>query len=277
MSKNVCLYTPPPDLHAFIECYWSWRFSPEERELEAILPDAAPELIVHIGEPPNRLHASGQWVRQPHAFLICAAFKSVQIAADYPIDMFAVRFRPWGLGVYSKRPMADMIDVETPPVDVFGAVGAKLVKDLVTASKTEARIEAANRAFRMMAPSRSVKVDHAIALSKLIASGTTKSSDLAEALGVSERTFRRLWRALSGIEHRKFTALMRFHHAVAMVAAGADLSAAAAECGYSDQPHMAREIKRIAGLPPVSLRNRLGEEVYAALYKDRPAAPWTTG
>ena len=276
MTQDIRLYSPSPDLQSFIECYWSWRFTPEERELEAILPDAAPELIVHIGEPPDRLRSSGQWVRQPRAFLIYAVFNSLQIATDHPIDMFAVRFRPWGLCVFSTQPLAKMIDVETPPVDVFGASGTKLVENFAQSARVEERIEIANCAFRKMAAPRTEQAGHAIALSKLIAAGTARSCDLADALGVSERTFRRLWRDLTGIEHRKFTSLMRFHRAVAMVDAGTDLSAVAAECGYSDQPHMAREVKRIAGLPPAALKKRLGEEVYAALYKDRPAAPWST-
>ena len=276
MTQHVRLYSPPPDLHSFIECYWSWRFTPEERELEAILPDAAPELIMHFGEPPERLSPSGQWVRQPRAFLIHAAFNSLQLATDHPIDMFAVRFRPWGLGVFSAQSLAEMIDVETPLVEVFGATGTKLVESFAQSACDKERIEIANRTFRAMTPSRTEKVDQAIALSKMIAGGTARSSDLADALGVSERTFRRLWRGLTGIEYRKFTALMRFHRAVAMLDAGADLSAIAAECGYSDQPHMAREVKRIAGLPPIDLKKRLGEKVYAALYKERPAAPWNT-
>ncbi len=277
MTHDVITYAPPPELQAFIECYWSWRFLPEGQELEAILPDASPELIVHIGEPPKRLRASGQWVRQPRAFLICAATRSLQIAADHPIDMFAIRFRPWGVGVFSTLPMNQMIDVETPPADVFGTDGTKLTEGLAQATNTHLRVDIANRVFRMMAQPQSVMVEYAIALSKSIAGGTTKSSDIANTLGVSERTLRRLWRNLTGIEYRKFTTLMRFHRAVTMVDAGLDLSAVAAECGYSDQPHMAREVKRIAGLPPVALKNRLGEEVYAALYRDRPAAPWSTG
>jgi hypothetical protein len=68
--------------------------------------------------------------------------------------------------------------------------------------------------------------------------------------------------------------LTSFHSALARIAAGEDLALTAADCGYSDQAHMARQIKQIAGLPPSSLRRRLGERAYRALSESRPGAPW---
>jgi AraC-like DNA-binding protein len=91
---------------------------------------------------------------------------------------------------------------------------------------------------------------------------------------MSNRSFTRLWNEVVGIQPRRFLQLMRFHSALARIAAGEDLAVVAAACGYSDQAHMARQIKQIAGLPPSSLRLRLGERAYRALYESRPGAPW---
>ena len=68
--------------------------------------------------------------------------------------------------------------------------------------------------------------------------------------------------------------LMRFHKALEMIDRGVNLKQVAADCGYSDQAHMARQIKAITGLPPSSLRRRLGKGVYRDLYTSRPGAPW---
>lgn len=107
--------------------------------------------------------------------------------------------------------------------------------------------------------------------------GMASGREIAAALGVSERSFRRLWHDIAGLELRKFASLMRFHRALAMIDAGNELSVVAAECGYADQPHMARDVKRISGLPASLLRHRLGTETFRDLYSNRPSAPWTKG
>ena len=177
--------------------------------------------------------------------------------------------------MFSEAPLSEMIDTEALPEDVFGTDGLRLIEALSLAPDTDARIEAANQAFRAMLP-QSARANQATALSAHIAGGTVRSGDIANGLGISERSFRRLWRSMTGIEHRNFATLMRFHRAIAMVDEGISLSAVAAECGYSDQPHMAREVKRISGLSPAQLKKCLGENVYGALYKDRPTSPWRT-
>ena len=50
--------------------------------------------------------------------------------------------------------------------------------------------------------------------------------------------------------------MLRFQRAVAMLrsSAGEDLSAVALACGYSDQAHLSREVRDLAGLTPTALQ-----------------------
>ncbi|MEQ8954871.1 MAG: helix-turn-helix domain-containing protein, partial [Gammaproteobacteria bacterium] len=104
--------------------------------------------------------------------------------------------------------------------------------------------------------------------------GRCSSAEMAVKLAMSDRSFSRLWSEIVGLQPRKFIQLMRFHNALAMIDGQQKLAKVAVECGYSDQSHMAREIKAIAGLPASSLRKRLGNRVYSDLYSSRPGAPW---
>jgi AraC-like DNA-binding protein len=104
--------------------------------------------------------------------------------------------------------------------------------------------------------------------------GRCKSNDMARSLAMSNRSFSRLWNEIVGIQPRHFIQLMRFHNALSMIESGMELAAVAAECGYSDQAHMARRIKAISGLPPSKLRRRIGDDTYRSLYASRPGAPW---
>ncbi|WP_340677851.1 DUF6597 domain-containing transcriptional factor [Paraglaciecola sp.] len=119
MEPNVQFIKPQKCLEPYIECYWSWRITPVERELDAIFPDASPELIIHLAKPPKALKDNDEWIEQPRNFLICAAQKAVRLAADEPVEIFAVRFRPWGVGRFSDLHMSDILDRQIPVSEVF--------------------------------------------------------------------------------------------------------------------------------------------------------------
>lgn len=112
-------YAPSKELAPYVECYWSWQVSPEQEDLDDILPDAAPELIIHLGSPPFVLAESGEWLQQPQAFLYCAAQKALTLSVRAPMKVFAIRFRPWGVSRFSDKSMADMIDRTVLPANSF--------------------------------------------------------------------------------------------------------------------------------------------------------------
>ena len=268
------IYSPHQALSPYVECYWSWQVEPASAELDAILPDVAPEFIVHFGKAPRALRGSDDWRQQPQSFLYCAANRSVRLLVENPIDLFAIRFRPWGVKRFSNRSMADFLDREVLPDEVFGTLGNALRDEIVGAIDDESRIRAANTVLRCALRERSAQNDRLEKLLVAVNGGLSKGCDVAKSLGISERSFRRLWHDVVGMEPRKFASLMRFHRAVSMIDEGHGLTVVAQECGYSDQPHLARDIKKISGLPTSLLRKRLGADVYQDLYKDRPAAPW---
>lgn len=77
---------------------------------------------------------------------------------------------------------------------------------------------------------------------------------LARRLGVSERTVHRDVLAATGLPPRSLSRVRRFQAAVAMLrAGGSSVASVAAACGYADQPHLTREVRRFAGLPPAAL------------------------
>lgn len=190
------------------------------------------------------------------------------------MDVFAIRFRPWGVSRFSSHSMADFLDKEVLPDDVFGALGITLRNEISKAADDRSRVEVVNALLNRALDERNVRNDKLNKLIEAVNSGRSKGHEIAHALGISERSFRRFWHDVVGIEQRKFATLMRFHRAVSMIDAAHKLATVAAECGYSDQSHLARDIKAISGIPSTSLRRRLGADVYQALYTDRPSPPW---
>jgi AraC-like DNA-binding protein len=77
---------------------------------------------------------------------------------------------------------------------------------------------------------------------------------LAGELGVSRRTLHRDVIAAAGLPPRTLSRVLRFRAAVDRLRTGGEpLAAAAAACGYADQAHLTREVRRFAGLPPAAL------------------------
>lgn len=266
--------SPHATLEPFVECYWAWDIPAASGELDPILPDAAPELIFHLATPPKALRSSGRWEPQRESFLLCASQRAVRLVVESAMTVFAIRFRPWGVSRFTETSMASLVDREVAIEDLFASFGVDLHARIVNASDTAERVAVADAVLREALSDNTTRDETIRNLHRLAAGGLSKGRDIAMELGVSERTFRRQWHDIVGLEQRKFAALMRFHRALEMIDAGSELAEVASECGYSDQPHLARDFKSISGLPASLLRKRLGAEIYRKLYTNRPAAPW---
>lgn len=198
----------------------------------------------------------------------------MRLTIDAPMAVFAIRFRPWGVSRFTDLSMAALVDRESPPEKVFPSFGADLVDRIRGASTTAERFVIADTILGDALADHSHKDSTIRKLHTIAAGGLASGREIAATLNISERSFRRLWRDTVGLEQRKFVSLMRFHRALAMIESGHDLAAVAAECGYADQAHLARDVKRVSGLPASMLRRRLGAETYQDLYAKRPFAPW---
>ncbi|MEP7765180.1 helix-turn-helix domain-containing protein [Sanguibacter sp. 25GB23B1] len=78
----------------------------------------------------------------------------------------------------------------------------------------------------------------------------TPARQVAGALGVSERTFRRQMLAAFGYGYATLVRIERSRRAQALLQDGAALVDAAAGAGYADQPHLSREFRRMVGASP---------------------------
>lgn len=88
---------------------------------------------------------------------------------------------------------------------------------------------------------------------------TGRVHDVAEALGVSERNLRRVFRETIGVSPKTFSKLTRFHRALhdARASRHVDWAGVAAASGYYDQAHLIGEFRELAGVTPVALLTEL--------------------
>ncbi|WP_043737283.1 MULTISPECIES: helix-turn-helix domain-containing protein [Nocardia] len=94
----------------------------------------------------------------------------------------------------------------------------------------------------------------------LLAYGPVRTGDVARRVGLSTTRLTHLFSAQVGLPLRRYVLWSRISTAIARVAAGDDLTAAAHAAGFSDSAHLTRTCRDTFGLPPSALtRNiRLG-------------------
>ncbi len=75
-------------------------------------------------------------------------------------------------------------------------------------------------------------------------------AELATVAGLSRFELVRRFRAQIGVTPHTFQSNLRIDHARRMLATGVAPAAAAAACGFADQPHLTRVFKRAVGVTP---------------------------
>lgn len=89
--------------------------------------------------------------------------------------------------------------------------------------------------------------------------GVARVDELAAETGWSRRHLLTRFRAQVGLAPKATGRVLRFERASGLVVAGSSsLAEIAATCGYSDQPHLVREFRALAGVTPTRFREEWG-------------------
>lgn len=169
--------------------------------------------------------------------------------------------RPPGVRALLGLPAGELADTDVPADAVLGGVCAELGDRVRTAASWPERfaildeillrqLAAASRSTADVAP----EVLHAWR-QLLRAGGGVRVGDLATATGWSSRHLTSRFRAEIGLTPKAAARVIRFDRAkqtlIARVRDGAyQLADLAADTGYFDQAHLAREFRSLAGVPP---------------------------
>jgi AraC-like DNA-binding protein len=176
--------------------------------------------------------------------------------ADLPeILALGAAFHPGAAAQLLRTPTAELVDQHVPLDALVPGLGARLDDRLAHAPDLRAAVAAFGAeleyALRDAAPPDPA-VHHAVGL---LDRATTTVAEVAERAFVSERQLERRFAELVGYGPKVFQRVLRFQRFLTQVTVpGMPLARAAALAGYSDQAHVTRESRRLAGLTPRQLR-----------------------
>jgi AraC-like DNA-binding protein len=229
-------YAPPPELAAHIACLWV----SHDREVH-VLPDACADIVFEDG----RLVVAGPATR-------------VQVAAATPgRPRCGIRFRTGAAGTALGLPADEVRDLDPDLTDIWGREARRLQDRVAAAPTIEA---AAGVLLGGVAPRLSSggcdPLVRAV-LEELGPPGRVRPLRVrAREVGLSERQLRRRFERAVGYGPATLQRIRRFQTFLAAAQAGppgTSLARLAAEAGYADQAHLAREARRLSGRTPSEL------------------------
>ncbi|GAA1833916.1 AraC family transcriptional regulator [Pseudonocardia ailaonensis] len=169
-----------------------------------------------------------------------------------------VDLSPLGAFVLLRRPMAELTN-EVPELDLLddpelAALADRLAGDPGWAARF-ARLESFLGARLLAGAAREPDPEVAHAWQLLVhRSGDVGIEALAAETGWSRRHLLTRFRSQVGLAPKTAARVLRFERASRLVVARPDLAGVAADCGYSDQAHLTREFRALAGVTPTGYR-----------------------
>jgi AraC-like DNA-binding protein len=236
-------YSPPRALAEFVECFWQRRLPDRGFDpIGAVLPDGRVDVL---------------WSADGRMIVAGPATRSLPRPLTPPFAVIAARFHP-GIGpAVLGLPAHELVDLHVPLASLDSRPARALAARLTGA-------ENAGQAVSAMAEGISrpggdpVAVDPLVraAVGELDRPGASVGA-LAQALGISERQLQRRFRDAVGYGPKAFQRILRFQRALTELRRGrarsGGLAQVAAATGYSDQAHLTRESRRLAGVSPKRL------------------------
>ena len=228
---------PPADLAADLAVGWSARMSGAYR----LVPDGAIELL---------------WLDDGSVVLCGPETTAWSTRLPRPVDAVGVRFRPGRGGAPLRLDVGELTDRRVPAEDAFGARFARrLAERLGDAGDPAGRLAVLAGVVRgWLAEAAEPDPVAATVAGLLTADPGTSVAELAAATGRGGRQLHRRCVAAFGYGPATLRRILRLQRFLALSRrTDAGLATLAALAGYTDQPHLSRDCRTIAGVTPAVL------------------------
>jgi AraC-like DNA-binding protein len=245
-------FSPAPALRPYIRCYWTLRADAAgDAGAQRVLPDGCVEIIINLGARFIRHDASGSAERQPLELVVGPTTRHMTIAPSGAIRLVGVRFAPGGAVPFLSVALREVRDSAPSLADVasplIGAVAERLA---VAPSGAEGSVLDAALGARLARARR--LTDHRVLASVRAARASVRPlrvDALMSLTGLGARQLERTFRDHVGFGPKTLCRLDRFQRVVRVIDPGMRTSWArlAAQHGYADQSHLAREFRKFAG------------------------------
>jgi AraC-like DNA-binding protein len=241
---RLARYPPAAALSGFIEHFWivEWDRRGQEPHVQKTLPYPCVHLVFDTGQTAIFGVMRGSFERQ------------IEGAGR----VLGVRFRPGGFRGVLGGSVATITDRVVPVSSVYEFNADAAEAEVLSAAGDQGMVEVAERFLLTRIPPLDETVDLVHGIVERIANDRTlnRVDELAAQMNLGERALQRLFNDYVGVAPKWVIRRSRLHDAAARLANAEEvnLTHLAAELGYSDQAHFARDFKALVGRSPSDYR-----------------------
>jgi AraC-like DNA-binding protein len=218
---------PPPGLEEQVACVWIGDGSAVH-----VLPDACVDVVWTKGQ-----------------LMVAGPATGPDLAPATPGQgRCGVRFRVGAAGAALGLPASELLDEIVPVEEIWGAGGRRLADRVALAERPVDALVAG--VYERIPGGGDDLVREAVLR---LRAGEHRVERLARATAVSERQLRRRFERGVGYGPRTLRRVLRFQRFLGLAGGGGSLARLAADAGYADQAHLARDCRRLAGTTPAAL------------------------
>ena len=237
-------HRPSLALAGSVACFWT--LSGDDEGPSRILPDGCMDLLFDL---------TG---REAASVVGTMTEALISPARGGRIEILGVRFRPGEasrfLGAASARELRDQL---VPLSDVWGAAAEALSDQLAAKGTLGARLSLLEATLASRSP-QPVDLRVRRAVRRLHdAAGGARIGELATSVGMGERQLERLFDDRVGVGPKTLGSVFRMLALLDRVGRGTAWAEIAASLGFSDQAHLTRDLRRLAGITPTELARSL--------------------
>src|SRR5579871_3321905 len=254
---------PAPPLSGFVDVMWLYDGYAATHPKERLLPDGTVELVINLREDripvydshnPEQFHnVSGCAVSGPRS-----EFFVIDTASEASI--MGVHFKPGGAFPFFRVPPGELSNQSVGLECLWGDASGRLRERLLMAPtpRQKFRVLECCLAEQLAKPlERHPAVN--FALQQLCRAQRSRPvSEIADAVGFSQRRFIQLFCEQVGMTPKRFGRVRRFQKVVQAAHALTDINFAdmALDCGYYDQAHFNHDFLAFAGITPLQYLER---------------------
>jgi AraC-like DNA-binding protein len=249
-------FAPTERLRPFVAWYAAYEMTGGEPGRHRGLPSPDMTMIVAVDRPlqvvehPDPLDAPSAY----ETLLGGVHARATMLEHDGAWAGIQIALRPLGARALFGLPGGELAHHDYHGSDVLGRLAADLHQRVNETTSWQSRIRLVDAALSArLDPSRTVDAEVAEAWRLILAGhGAVAIGTVASEVGWSERHLGNRMRIETGVSPKTLARIARFQYACALLSRdrARSLAGIAADSGYYDQAHLARDFRDIAGCPP---------------------------
>ncbi|MEO0469095.1 MAG: helix-turn-helix domain-containing protein, partial [Bacteroidota bacterium] len=246
--------SPPPALQQLINGIWVVEVGDAIPQPERMIPFGCMDLVFYRNGQAKKIHMDGTQQKLSAAMIFGQTITPYWLQLSPGMTVLGVGFLPHTAHLLTKSSSKAFTDQSIGLSDVLGEKMAQWSRDITAASTTEEAIMLLQRALisaiSSSFPHRNQAYLNHLLRSIILQKGNIDLTLLARYAGVSLRYVEKLFQEFVGLRPGQFCRVQRFLHATQTVDQYPSLTELALACGYFDQSHFIREVRRFTHLSP---------------------------